>query len=462
MGISNSCCHKNQIFLRDTKQTQSELDFKVPNNIVNIIHSTIKNPVNFDLYECNNKQPETLTFITSHNKEFKFKIISLLGKGSFGKVYLVNDEKSHIPYAMKVIEKKMIKKLNYEDQTMRERSLLEKINSPFVIKLKFAFQSKENLFFVTDFAQGGDLFYHLLVYKCFPEERVKLYVAEIALGLEALHSRNCIYRDLKPDNILIDKHGHLKLTDFGLSKVNLENSEKSFSIVGTPGYFAPEILLQSKYDHRVDYWSLGVIMYQMLEGRHPYDSLKLLDPKKKNKSKFEETIQYIPVFSEKSSLEARELCKQLLSYDPNDRPNSFREIQSSGFFEYYDREKTTKFDWSKVTRKEYNPAFIPELIDENDIKYFSKFFTEQHPDTLIYQEKIKNGNNNNNNNKNSELFSTDEINYQTDNKANNEQISEQNNYPNFTYINALGATTNQKNSFNLSNSNSYPQIVNNY
>ena len=380
--MGNQCCFKQEDALLKEK--------------VSIHKSTLKTSVNFDIFGLKKTDQNLITLVTKSKKEFKFNVLTLLGSGSFGKVYLTRCLESKRIYAMKVIEKKMIKEYDFIIQTMRERQLLEKISSPFIVKLEYAFQSSQHLFFLTEFGQGGELYYHLILEKTFNEDKIRHYIAEIILALEALHNKKCFYRDLKPENILIDSQGHIKLTDFGLSKINNTNSgieekkEKSNSIVGTQGYFAPEILLNGNYDHRVDFWSLGVIMFQMLEGVHPFENLRKINPSKKQKEKFKEILNLKPVFNSGCSIEAKSLCSKLLEHNPNDRYYSVKEIKKHSFFKkiriidniYED------LDWIKMYNKNYTPQFIPRLNGDDDTRYFHRFYTDQSPDSLVYKEKL--------------------------------------------------------------------------
>lgn len=397
-----TCCIKTvplkeyKISYKDDKKTEVKNNnaLNKEDSKIDLLQSTVKFPVDFDFFKSKEEDKILVLQTKSKNIEFKFKIHALLGEGSFGKVYLVslienehlcNIDKNKV-YAMKVIEKKLIKSYKFENQTKLERILLEKINNPFVIKLEFAFQSESSLFLITEFGQGGDLFYHLQMHKKMELDRIKLYLAELIIGLEGIHQNKMVYRDMKPENILIDKYGHIKITDFGLSKLDIEK-DQNFSLVGSPGYFAPEILLQNKYDYRVDYWSLGVIFYQFLEGKHPFESVKKLNPTSKNALKFKELLDVIPTFNDGINVSSRDFCRRLLDFDPDKRFKNSEEIKKHCFFEEIYGEE---FSWDKVMNKEYKPLFIPEIKNDFDTKYFHKCFTDQSFGSLIFNQSDNN------------------------------------------------------------------------
>ena len=201
-----------------------------------------------------------------------FRLIKVIGVGSYGKVMLVRKQDSNREYALKVLRKDFIAKNNQIEHTKTERVVLEKINHPFIVKLRYAFQNSKKLYFVIDYCPGGELFFHLQRCLRFDEDLTKFYTAQLILAIEELHKYNIIYRDLKPENVLIDSDGYIKITDFGLSKENITQSNSANSFCGTPEYLAPEILNRIGHGKPVDWWSLGAIIFEMLTGLPPFYS----------------------------------------------------------------------------------------------------------------------------------------------------------------------------------------------
>ena len=195
-----------------------------------------------------------------------FDLLTVVGKGSFGKVMQVRKKDSKEIYAMKCMSKELILREGLVEHMKAEKNILGAINHPYIVKLHFAFQTKESLFLILDFLSGGELFYHLSQVGTFPESRAKFYTAQIGLSLGHLHSLNIIYRDLKPENCVLDRKGNCCITDFGLAKPGINGKEEATTFCGTPEYLAPEFLKGGGHGRAVDWWSLGILLYEMITG----------------------------------------------------------------------------------------------------------------------------------------------------------------------------------------------------
>lgn len=228
-----------------------------------------------------------------HLKPSDFDFLKLIGRGTFGRVFQVRKKDTRRIYAMKVLSKKEIVAKKEVAHTIGERKILQRsLECPFLVGLKFSFQTEKELYFVTDYKCGGELFWHLQKEGRFSEDRARFYIAELILALEHLHKYNIVYRyvllpthhilqllwgsilissDLKPENILLDATGHVALCDFGLSKPDLTNDQLTNTFCGTTEYLAPEVLLDEKgYGKHVDFWSLGVLLFEMCCGWSPF------------------------------------------------------------------------------------------------------------------------------------------------------------------------------------------------
>ena len=292
-----------------------------------------------------------------------FQPLKLVGKGSFGKVILVKYFNNNKIYAMKILKKEEIIKRKQINHTKTERLLLEKLKHPFIAQLQFAFQDSKNLYLVTEFLQGGELFFHIKRKTCFEESTAKFYMAQLFLAIDYLHTNGYIYRDLKPENILIDKEGFIKLTDFGLSKMILhdDNTNDKNTICGTLDYMAPEIIKGEPYNISVDWYSFGIVLYEMICGKLPFQL--------KNR-KIEECNYNNIEYPKEISPAAKDLISKLLEIDPKKRLgyNSSDEIKKCDFFK--------EIDFDKIYKKECEPPFRPKFSGELDLKYFDINFTE--------------------------------------------------------------------------------------
>ena len=313
-----------------------------------------------------NNEEESSELSTIKVSYSDFEPLYLIGTGSLGKVILVRYIKNKTIYAMKELSKTKIKLNKQEEHSKSERDLMVTLSSPFIVNIKLAFQDENKLYIVSEFLQGGDMFFHMHHSTInLTESTVKFYIIELILALEFLHENNVIYRDLKPENILMDTEGHIKISDFGLSK-KLENpKDKAYTLCGTLQYLAPEILKNKGYDKSVDFWSLGCIYYEMLTGKKPFN----IQGNKINPNIFEEKIN----FDENMNPLLINLISQFLSVNPKKRlgygVNGIKKIKEHPYF--------NDIDWNKYLNKEIEPPFVPKLENELDLRYFDKCFTEE-------------------------------------------------------------------------------------
>ncbi|KAK4035004.1 kinase-like domain-containing protein [Parachaetomium inaequale] len=297
-----------------------------------------------------------------------FELLKVVGKGSFGKVMQVRKKDTSRIYALKTIRKAHIISRSEVAHTLAERSVLAQINNPFIVPLKFTFQSPEKLYFVLAFVNGGELFHHLQKEQRFDVNRSRFYTAELLCALECLHGFNVIYRDLKPENILLDYQGHIALCDFGLCKLDMKDEDRTNTFCGTPEYLAPELLMGNGYNKTVDWWTLGVLLYEMLTGLPPfYDE---------NTNEMYRKILSEPLHfpgHEVVPPAAKDLLTKLLNRDPQQRlgANGSAEIKAHPFFH--------AIDWRKLLQRKYEPAFKPSVVDALDTANFDPEFTSEPP-----------------------------------------------------------------------------------
>lgn len=279
----------------------------------------------------NTREKERPTTITD------FEILKVIGKGTFGKVLQVQHKETGDIFAVKVLKKKSLEKKHMVRNTKTERRILESINHPFIVSLKYAFQTADKLYLVLDYFTGGELFFHLNKER-FTIDRARIYCAELVLALGCLHENGIIYRDLKPENILLDEDGHVRLCDFGLSKDELPADGQTQTFCGTPHYLAPEVINRESYGKEVDWWSLGTLLFEMLTGLPPfYDS---------NINKM-----YVKICTNELKLPAgmspacKSLLRGLLEKNPRKRLGfkGVDEIKNNAFF--------ANIDWDKLYKK---------------------------------------------------------------------------------------------------------------
>jgi len=260
--------------------------------------------------------------------------------------------------------------------------VLENIEHPFIVSLRFAFQTDDKLYMILDYFTGGELFFHLKNTGRFKEARAKFYAAEISSALECLHAHAIVYRDLKPENVLLDENGHIILTDFGLSKESITGTQLTHTFCGTPEYLAPEVIHGSGYGKAVDWWSLGTLLYEMLTGLPPFYNQNL-------HVMYEKIIRAKLTFPDYLSPEAKSLLTGLLDRDPKTRlgsgPGDAEEIKCHPFFK--------DIDWKKLYNKELPPPFKPNVQDgKEDTSNVDEEFTKETPkDTPVAQSRLQTG-----------------------------------------------------------------------
>lgn len=277
---------------------------------------------------------------------------------------------------MKTIRKENFKAPRDKTNWVVERTILEKLKSKFVVQLHYAFQTPDKVYFVVDYMQGGDLFYHLQKDRRFTERRTMFYIAECVIALQDMHERGIIYRDLKLENIMLDKEGHIKITDFGLSRLGIDNSTMAYSFVGTPEYISPELVKGDGYGRETDWWSLGAIMCEMLTGKSPFYH--------KNVDRILENILFkdLPLKDIYSS-KARKLVSRLLERDPTKRIGAKTgavEIMQDKFFK--------DIDWNLLKNKKIKPPFKPKSLGETWVKYFSQEFVKEEPEDSFVDSQL--------------------------------------------------------------------------
>ena len=375
---------KNYIERRYNLQTAKNMEW---NEIINEINSLQicqeeKQKIKKEIYN-----QEVIKYRKSREKQSirDYESLAIIGRGAFGEVHVCREKKTGKIYAIKKIKKYILIIKNQIRHVLNEQIIMSKASSPWIVELKASFQEDEYLYLVMEYLPGGDLMNLLIQKDILTEKEAKFYISELILAIESIHNLDCIHRDIKPDNILIDKNGHIKLSDFGLAKIsdklyekedekyknflknknNEKNNKmthnKNFSCVGTAYYVAPEVLKKKGYDKDIDWWSVGIIFFEMLVGYAPFCSkettevcYKVLNWK-----------DYLKIPSKiKISDEAKDLIFKMINNSDNRLgKNGSEEIKKHPFFK--------DVDWNNIRNSK--APFIPEIKNEYDTKYFEKF-----------------------------------------------------------------------------------------
>ncbi|CAO3687424.1 hypothetical protein G6F70_007273 [Rhizopus microsporus] len=294
-----------------------------------------------------------------------FTFIRTLGTGSFGRVHLAQSVVNKQYCAIKVLKKRDIVNARQVEHTKNERAVLVKMKDNFMVNLWGTFQDDTNLYMVLDFVAGGELFSLMRKRKKFDEDTARFYAAEVLLAICHLHQNNIIYRDLKPENILLDAQGHIKLTDFGFAKVV---PDITWTLCGTPDYLAPEIIQSKGYGKAVDFWALGVLIYEMLSGVAPfYDDNQF--------RLYEKIITCKPVYPSHFSPEATDLLKHLLTPDLSSRYGNLK----GGPQDLIQHPWFQPIDFDQLAKRQIKPPYIPQVKEPGDSSNFDHYEEEKVP-----------------------------------------------------------------------------------
>ena len=306
-----------------------------------------------------------------------FEFNYIIGKGGFGKVWKVQHKKTKDYFALKEMSKRKIIDKKSENSINSEKKFLSFLNHPFIVNMHYAFQDLDNLYLVIDLLTGGDLRYHISRYRTFSEEQTRFFIACIAYSLSYIHSYNVIHRDIKPENLVLEQNGYLRITDFGIAKDNMPDNSSETS--GTPGYMSPEVMKGVNHSFPTDFFAIGVIGYEFLMGRRPYNG--------KNRKEIKEKM-----FSEKVniksdqiknglSIEAIDFINKLLERKQEKRlgsKNGVKELMAHPWLKYY--------PWEDLKEKSLPPPFIPEQSDNFDKKYCESIEKISEETKIRYEE----------------------------------------------------------------------------
>ncbi|PAA82223.1 hypothetical protein BOX15_Mlig009922g1 [Macrostomum lignano] len=303
-----------------------------------------------------------------------FALLRVIGRGSYAKVLQVEHKQTRRIYAMKVIKKELVTDEEDIEWVQTEKHVFEQAtNHPFLVGLHSCFQTDSRLFFVIEFVNGGDLMFHMQRYRKLSEDSARFYAAEISCALHFLHQKGIIYRDLKLDNVLLDSEGHIKLTDYGMCKEGISATNLASTFCGTPNYIAPEILTGDPYGFSVDYWALGVLMYEMMVGKSPWD----LSAQGNNTEDalFQLILSKTLRMPRTLTRRASSVLEGFLEKNPSKRlgcksVEDFVSIKDHAFFRCLP-------SWEKLEDRQLPPPYRPEIRDEKDLSHFDTLFTNE-------------------------------------------------------------------------------------
>lgn len=288
--------------------------------------------------------------------------IKTIGTGSFGRVMLVQDIDNDRYYAMKILEKQKIVKMKQVEHTLSEKKILACISYPFIVNLVDSFKDNSYLYMILEYVGGGEMFSHLRQCGRFSEAQTKFYASNIVLVLEYLHSLDILYRDLKPENLLIDQHGYIKVTDFGFAK---KVKSRTYTLCGTPEYLAPEIIQNKGYNKAVDWWAFGVLLYEMISGYPPFFADNPMQI-------YEKIVAGKVRYSSQVPVDLKDLIKHFLQVDITRRygnmKNAVQDIKGHKWLQ--------GIEWMAMYQKKVKAPFVPAMKDEGDPSNFDDYDEE--------------------------------------------------------------------------------------
>jgi len=304
--------------------------------------------------------------VQNNAKLEEFRLTRTLGAGSFGRVILVKHLETETYYAMKLLIKERVVKTKQVEHTLNEKKILQALNFPNLVKLYYCFKDPSNLYLVLGFENGGELFTHLRKSRRFPEPMAKFYCSQVVLAFEYLHNLDIVYRDLKPENMLICASGYTKITDLGFAK-RLGSDMRTYTLCGTPEYLAPEVIKHRGYGKSVDWWTVGVLIYEMTAGNVPFHC-------KEHSEMYARIVKGSFKCPDYFSKELVEILNAILQTDTSKRYGCLKggpsDIKSHKWFQ--------NLSWEGIYRQTIRPPYIPEVKGPSDTRHFQAQQNEEH------------------------------------------------------------------------------------